>query len=178
MMTTEIKKMNRETVKTIINGIKEGTFTRVTYCSTPSLTAESKKNGVKVTKVTETTVRVGIDYENVKATKEYKAEHTVEQRDFSSWENDEEGRIVFVPKTGNTLVRVYKVPQNSNTKSYFIIEDKDGKRAVERLSDSDKALFVPSYFKEKSGDALKDAWAEVTQKINIDNFLAIGDVKA
>lgn len=175
-MTTEFKTMDRETVKTIINGIKAGTFTRVTYCSTPSLTAESKKNGVKVTKVTTTTVRVGIDYEAQKAVQQYKAEHEVEQRDFSSWENDEEGRIVFVPKTGNTLVRVYKVPQNSNTESYFIIEDSKGKRAVKHLTDEDKALFIPSYFKEKSEDKVKRAFEESTQKINIDKFIAIKGV--
>lgn len=173
MKTTEITKLDRETVKTIINGIKAGTFTRVTYCSTPSLTAESKKNGVKVTKVTTTTVRVGVDYEALKAVKDYKEAREVEQRDFSSWENDEEGRIVFVPKTGNTLVRVYKVPQNSNTESYFIIEDSKGKRAIEHLTDEDKALFTPSYFKQKTGDKVVDAFSESTQKINIDNFIAI-----
>ena len=173
MLTTEIKKLDRETVKTIINGIKAGTFTRVTYTSAPSLTSASKKAGVKVTKVTTTTVRVGVDYENLKAVQQYKAEHTVEKRDFSSWENDEEGRIVTVPSTGNTLVRVYKVPQNSNTKSYFIIEDGNGKRAVERLTDEDKALFVPSYFKQRTGDKVVDAFAESTQKINIDNFVDI-----
>lgn len=172
MKTTEITKLDRDTVKTIINGIKAGTFTRVTYCSTPTLTAESKKNGVKVTKVTTTTVRVGVDYEALKAVKDYKATHEVEERDFSSWENEND-RIVYVPKTGNTLVRVYKVPQNSNTESYFIIEDSNGKRAVEKLSDEDKALFTPSYFKPKTNDKVVDAFNESTQKINIDNFIAI-----
>ena len=177
MMTTEIKKLSRETVRTIINGIKGGTFTRVSYCSAPDLTAECKKNGVKVTKVTETTVRVGIDYNGTDAVKKYKAEHETAQYDYSSWQNEDEGRIVYVPKTGNTLVRVYKVPQNSNTKSYFIIEDKDGKRIVEKITAEDNIL-ASRYFKEKSSDPIKKNYDEVTQKINIDNFLAIGEVRA
>ena len=173
-----IKTINAEEVRSVINGIPSGTFIRVQYVSYPDMNAKSKKDGAHITKITETTVRVGIDYNAVKAVKDYKETHEVEERDYSSWENEEGGRIVTVPSTGNTLVRVYKVPKYSNTKSSFIISDKNGTRTVEKLSDEDKALFQPSYFKKKTGDKVVDAFAESTQKININNFVRIEKVVA
>ena len=44
-MNTEIKTLSAETVKNIVNAIKGGTITKVTYTSAPSLTAQSKKAG-------------------------------------------------------------------------------------------------------------------------------------
>ena len=173
MKTTEIKAMDRAVVEAIIRGIKGGTATRVTYFSFPKLKAESKRNGVEIMKVTSTTVRVGVDYTHLDAVQKYKAEHETAHYDRPDWVNDESGRFVFIPKTNNTLVRVYKMPKHSNTKSYYIITDKNGTRAVDELSDEEKAYIIDSYFKEASADEVKKNWEESTQKINIDKFIEI-----
>lgn len=173
-MNTEIKTLSAETVKNIVNAIKGGTITKVTYTSAPSLTAQSKKAGVKITKVTSKLCRLGLDYEAMKEIREYKATHETSQYDYSSWENDEDGRIVYVPKTNNTLVRIYKLPNHSNTKSYYIITDEKGTRAVEEMSEEEKAYITPSYFKAPNPNAPYIP----TQKINIENFIEINGVEA
>lgn len=165
-----MKSLSREAVETKVRGIKGGSIVSVAYYSYVDLKA-CYKGQLSIIKVTSKLCRVGIDYNNMEEVRVWKETHPTEHRDYSSWEHSDDGRIVYVPKTGNTLVEIYKLNQNENVKSFYIII-KDGTMKIVKTLDEYKEYVRPSYFSTPKSDRPE----RPTQKINIDHFLKIGDL--
>ena len=104
-----------------IKGVISGRFVRVGSTSQMKIKA-AYKNSVTNVKVTERTVRIGLNYANIAAVKAMEAQRTepkAQRTDNNVWEV--EGRVAFNTNTGKKSLRVYTVSKHSNTKSRYII---------------------------------------------------------
>lgn len=159
--------MKANEVITTINSIPAGRFFRIKYTSDCPVKAEHKKKGVKVTKVTETTVRTGVAYEKIASVIEYKSTHEPKLTSprANNWEWVTKNRIKYNTNTTKTYVVVAPIKNGGNTKYHYIITDENGERIVE-AKDFDRNLLIDSYWsKSGSPDAIRT--------ISVENVVAI-----
>ena len=101
-------------LRDIIEKLKSGTFFRLSYKTDCPVKAMYKKNGVKVVKIVETTVRTGVNYRNIKEVIEATEERTSDRNYVNpySWvisnkikhhnEKNEDYLVVATAKKHNT----------------------------------------------------------------------------
>lgn len=159
--------MAQHEIINVISGIPAGRFFRMSYTSELPVKAEHKNAGVKIHKITETTVRTGVSYNNIKAVQEYKATHepklTTPRANNYEWVV--ENRIKYNTKTGKTYVVVATVPSGSNKRCKYLISSPEGTRVVE-MEELNKELIIDSYWK-KSGAP------DVVRTISVDHIIEI-----
>ena len=152
-----------ETIKNIV----AGRFIRVGSTSQMKIKA-AYKNSVSIVKVTERTVRIGLNYANIAAVKAVEAQRTEpkkERIDNNVWEV--EGRIAFNTNTNKRSLRIYTVNKHSNTKSRYIITV-DGKvTECDKLPEWAVEYVVPSSL-NRSGEV------PVCLNLTLDNIYMLG----
>lgn len=156
-----------ETVK----GIHGGCFTRIRYKSDMPLKAIYKRNGWRIEKLTETTCRIGVDYNNIGSVIERKAEETSTRNYTNNYEWVIPNRIAFNTNTKEYYIQI-ATPQVMNTRHrYKITNDKGEVFYLNELTDIYKAVVIDSYW----GDKTKGG--EI-RRIKLDNVISINKVVA
>ena len=116
-------------VKAVVENLKNGAMTRLCYRSDVPVKAEYKKQGVRIIKVTETTVRFGVEYSHIHEVVSILKERTDEQKDApkraNNWQWIIKNKIKHNTNTNEDYVyfATAKIP---NTKSKYIVVDANG----------------------------------------------------
>lgn len=164
--------MKREEIIRTVEAIKNGTINRVQYQSEMPLKAEFKKLGYKIIKITETSARFGVAYDNIKSVidrKKADEENGIEKKPrVNNYEWVIKNKVKHNNKTNKDYVVLAKLNNHSNSKVKYVVEGTmvgtltmDGS-----LSDAYKKMVIESYF--------KNGGAEV-KTISFDNILKIGN---
>ena len=156
--------MKKIEVLKAVDSIKKGSFTRIVYSSEPTLSAAGKKAGVNVTKFTEKTVRIGVKYANMQAVKDTDAARTEPKKEVTPWYHWEIEDILAKHNNKDAYYLAFSyVNEGHNTRTQYFLNGVEVTK--EELRES--GYVIPSYFKE-------DKDLPVTQRINIDNIIALG----
>lgn len=102
----------------LINGLnarQNGAFIKVVYSGDLPLNAASKKAGIVAKKVTEMTIRKGIDYDKQKSVREKIANGKIltHELPWGNWKEGYEGLII--EHKGTDYVRLYPSPNSTHT---------------------------------------------------------------
>lgn len=152
--------MNTTAIIEALNKKQNGSFFKVRLVSPVSLNAAAKRSGVVAYKITEMTVRKGIDYKAQKSVqaKVDAGKILVHDLPWGTWMKGQEGLII--DHKGSQYVRLYSSP-NKSTVKYFL-------NGVEVTRDElkDSGHVLSSYFNkpEEKPDAMT-VKAENIQKI-------------
>jgi hypothetical protein len=154
--------------------IKSGTFTRLCYKSELPVKAALKKQGWKVTKITQTSTRLGVNYGNIASVIARKAEEslveTVQRTNNYEWVI--KNKVSYNSSTDKLYLFVARINKGSNTKSFYIVENTVSGEChiVDKLDNTEFAeLIIPSYWNKGSN------YPEV-QRISFENVYRIGSV--
>lgn len=109
----EVTIMKYEEIKNAIHSIHAGTYANMTTCKTLKTRKEFKdKNIVKISR---STIRSGCDYENLKSTKQGRADGSLPSQNtglpYGSWISGQEK--YFIEHKGNIYLRVTNSPNKS-----------------------------------------------------------------
>lgn len=109
----EVAIMKYEEIKNAIHSIHAGTYANMTTCKTLKTRKEFKdKNIVKISR---STIRSGCDYENLKSTKQGRADGSLPSQNtglpYGSWISGQEK--YFIEHKGNIYLRVTNSPNKS-----------------------------------------------------------------
>ncbi len=102
-----------------------GRFIRVGYSKELKLLKGWAEKGIRIYKLTETSVRLGVAYGNistVKARKELEADKPKVER-ANNWEWVIPNKVKFNSNTGKTYLQVASVNGGHNTKHQFLVHD-------------------------------------------------------
>lgn len=141
---------------------RKGQIIRLQWKSEPKLSAMAKKLGYQVEKITESTVRFGVKYDNIKAVQQRKeATGFIRNADYKPWWNWKVPNIIKEHSSKGTLyLTLATLPKNSNSRvKYFVNGAEVSKEALINMN-----IVLPSYW--------KDSVAEVFD-VNIENILKI-----
>lgn len=169
--------MNIESIKSssIFNTVKSipnGQMVRVNYCSDMPLKAEFKKLGWKITKHSDVTVRLGVDYEHISNIIEAKANGEIhDSTATSNYEWVIANKICYNRKTDKYYLRVTSIHNNNSKHICYDITDENGNVVnVETLNDTNKNMVQNSYW-NRSG-------APEVQNIKLENIISVNGVFA
>ena len=162
--------MYNEEIKNLIEAIPNGQMIRVMYESKLPVKAAFKKQGIEVTKVTETTFRTGVDYDNMASTKEFiesKENYEKQQRDYYTWII--ENKIRYHEGKDKYYLHVATVPEHSNTKtSYILTINGESTFGVEKNTIEE---FIQNSYWNRCGNQ-----GASVRDISFDNILMIGNI--
>lgn len=157
--------MNINTIKKLLDNIKPGVFTRLTYVSELPLKAEFKKQGYRVVKTNSITTRFGIHYGNIKEVKERDSESSnapSEKVSNFSWVIKD--NLQYNSKTEKYYLCTYPTKRGRNSSAKYSVYLPDGTH-YDELSDFNHDWVINSYW----GKGITNM-----MKINIDNIVKIG----
>lgn len=168
--------LNRDSVISTARSFKKGTIVRIAYSTELPVKAEFKKLGYMVYKLVETSVRIGVNYGNIASVIARKAQQEIDGHEARKVTNNYvpvvENLVYDNSNTEQTYLQVANLPNNSNTRSRYMIVDADGNhKYVDNLSDNDKALVRDSYFKPSS------SYVGEIRRIKFENLLFLGNSK-
>ena len=158
--------MSNNTLINTIKTIPAGRFFRMSYKSELPVKAAFKKQGISITKITDTTVRTGIKYENITKVKEYKSSHepsSIVRTNNYVWIYA--NRLKHNTSTGKDYFVVAPM-KNSHSKSTYVIKDAAGERVIS-FEELDKTLVQDSYWKSSEG------FPPVIRTISLDNIICV-----
>lgn len=156
--------MNYITVSKLMDSIRPGSFTRLTYKSEMPLLKEAKSEGYKVEKITSITTRFKISYNKMKS---YKAPEK------SSTRKNPYTTLVpnlFYSCKDKKYISTYPISKGSNKRTAYVVTYPNGDKKC-FLNKGDISKFV----KPASKSALKST---NYMKINIDNIISINNKEA
>ena len=156
--------MNYITVSKLMDSIRPGSFTRLTYKSEMPLLKEAKLEGYKVEKITSITTRFKISYNKMKS---YKASEK------SSTRKNPYTTLVpnlFYSCKDKKYISTYPISKGSNKRTAYVVTYPNGDKKC-FLNKGDISKFV----KPASKSALKST---NYMKINIDNIISINNKEA
>lgn len=149
-----------------INRTRKGTFTHISYITSPTLNAAGKKEGVVITKHTEKVVRIGVKRNNIAAVKAAEEARTTPKQERTPWCHWEiENVITKHNNKEDRYLTIANVNHGHHTKVRWFINGKE----VTKQEVIDSGYVIPSYFKEVETPA--------TQQINIENIISLGKPK-
>ena len=149
-----------------VAGIRGGTMVRISYKTELPIKAAAKKEGIRIVKFVESTVRIGVNYDNIKSVIERKRNNPVSEHKESNYTWIIKNRICANEKTGSKYMRIATVPKNSNTRVNYFIETPNECIFSEILTDSEKELVQNSYWAPKPSSEVRN--------IKIENIIWIG----
>ena len=156
--------MNYITVSKLMDSIRPGSFTRLTYKSEMPLLKEAKSEGYKVEKITSITTRFKISYNKMKS---YKASEK------SSTRKNPYTTLVpnlFYSCKDKKYISTYPISKGSNKRTAYVVTYPNGDKKC-FLNKGDISKFI----KPASKSALKST---NYMKINIDNIISINNKEA
>lgn len=151
--------MNYITISKLMESVKPGSFTRLTYKSEMPLTKEFKSEGYRVEKITSITTRFKISYNKLKS---YKApeKSSTRKNPYTTLVSN-----LFYSCGDKKYISTYPISKGANKRTAYIVTYPNGdKRCL--LNKNDISKFV----KPASKSALKST---NYMKINIDNIISI-----
>lgn len=109
--------MNKNDIIKFLNGYKKGTYCKITYQSTDLANAAAKKAGMVVSKTTQATCRIGINYANIASVKA-KAEIAAPKVEFKPWwhHSKENDCIAVHNVSGKEYLQIFASPNKSKVK--------------------------------------------------------------
>ena len=157
-----------------LNKIKNGAFTRISYITEVRMNADFKNKGYRMLKVTETTVRFGLNYGNIKSVIEQNAKNKSEGKVRKPRVNNNidliKNKLVFNTNTQKAYVKAFYA-KNNNAKNRYILVNVS----------NDVPTFIPitgeSYkniWEEYIINSLKNAIEPTMLQINTSNIFRIG----
>lgn len=158
--------MNIETIKNLLNKVKPGVFTRLTYQTELPLKAEYRKQGYKIVKINSITTRFGIHYGNIKEVKEKESQISSEPKTekVSNFSWVMKDNIQYNSNTDKYYLCTYPTKKGRNGSWRYIVYLPDG-ATFEGLSNINRDWVQDSYWNKKVTNMMK---------INIDNVIKIG----
>lgn len=154
--------MNIQNIVEAINATRNGAMCRVEYKSEMPLKAASKKEGISIIKITESTVRFGVDYDNIgtvierRSAEDYQPAHREYDR---TWIVD--NKVYHNNKNGTDYIRFANVNNHANKHASFIVRTPDSEIIVSELTDEQKGHVIDSYWnKEHTTPEIQDIRAE------------------
>lgn len=164
-----MKTLTKEEILSAARGVRGGTIARIAYKTEVPLKAEFKKQGYKIIKVVETSVRFGVNYSHIasviarKSSPEYVARpHT------NNYEWVISNRVKHHTQKDKDYIVVANLPKGHHTKTKYLLEGS----FVGTLDMGDsidgpyKDIVIDSYFKPNS-------FSEEIKTICFDNMLMI-----
>lgn len=151
-----------------LGGIRSGTFFRIGYITELPMKAAYAKEGWKILKRTESTVRTGINYGNIKSVvEEREGRSEVTRTHKNHIVPVQRGRIYQNTDTEQMYLRVFPTKKGANKKvSYILITPAHSEHYVKNLDDVMRKMVRDSYFNEKY---------RPIATIKIDNIYRVGD---
>ena len=149
-----------------ISKIHGGSFFRLAYKSDVPLKAEFKKSGCTITKVTEKTCRLGVNYLHIGTVinrRETEGEPTRKVTNNYEWIIP--NRIAYNTNTGKKYISIATAKKSATRTKYIITDAKMNVKTVDKLNDIDKEMIIDSYFRNSTPTEV--------QKICLDNILSI-----
>ena len=118
-----MKTLNKEQILSAVTAIRGGRIGRLTYMTDVPVKAEFKKQGYKITKIVESSVRFGVNYHNIASVTERKSEQsTVTNTRANNYEWVIKNRIKHNNKTDKDYLVVANLPVNDNIKVKYILQ--------------------------------------------------------
>lgn len=118
-----MKTLLKEQITSAAKAVRGGAIARITYKTEVPVKAEFKKQGYKVIKIVETSVRFGVNYHNIASVIKRKsnAEYITTSRT-NNYEWIVKNRIKHNNKTDKDYLVVATLPVGHNTKVKYLIE--------------------------------------------------------
>lgn len=151
-----------------LGGIRSGTFFRIGYITELPVKAAYAKEGWKILKKTESTVRTGVNYGKIKSVVEERegrseVTHTLKNHIVPV----QRGRIYQNTDTEQMYLRVFPTKKGTNKKvSYILVTPGHSEYHFNDLDEEMRDMVRDSYFNEKS---------RPIATIKIDNIYKVGD---
>lgn len=162
--------MTYERVTDLLGSVKSGTFMRLQYTSEMPVKSACKKEGYEVKKITETTVRTGVSYKNLKAVKDSPQVTTPRVNNYV-WKL--RNRIKYNTNTDKHYISVAPIKHGNNTASTYFVS-KNG-TIIYQTTDKTKLLAMfPDLF---TLSATKVNPSANILTISLDNILKINHRK-
>ena len=168
--------LSREEIIEAVKAVRGGTVTRVTYKTDVPVKAAFKKQGYRITKIVETTVRIGVNYGQIASVKAKNAEtpYTPDHNKTNNYEWVVKDRIRHNTNTGKDYVVLVNFNKGHNTKVKYVIEGTfvgtiDMGNSIE---DAYKHIVLDSYFNKPSG-----GYGEM-RNVAFENIIRINNVGA
>lgn len=155
--------MKLETITTIMNQIKNGTFFKVTYRTEVPLKKSYKDAGYKVVKTSSVITRTGINYKNISGV-EIKPLGDLSKPRANNYEAIIANKLYFNANTKKNYINIYPVRGNK-TKSTYEFYINDIKIATRKPEEID---FNSDMFLKKSSHG-----PVPMQRINVENIVSI-----
>ena len=167
-----MKGLTREEIINAVKAVRGGTITRVTYKTEVPIKAEFKKQGYKLTKIVETSARIGVNYGHLPSVITRNTESNGEViPKTNNYEWVIKDRICHNHKTDKDYVALVSFNKGHNTKVKYII-DGTFVGAIDMGNEIDKVyrhIVLDSYFK-------KPATPTEFRRIAFDNIIRINNV--
>lgn len=156
--------MKYEELKKELAKRRKGTLLSIEYKSTPTLTAQAKRDGTQLEKITKTVARFGVNYSNIKAVKEQREldkQNGIVRQEKTIWWNLLDNNTIKEHKTNGNKYLTLTTSKIARPKTKYLLNGKEITK--EQLQQS--GLVINSYFAEKEPIQQYD--------INIDNIISI-----
>jgi hypothetical protein len=145
--------LTREQIIEAVKAVRGGTITRVVYKTEVPIKAEYKKKGYKLTKIVETSARIGVNYGHIASVKAKNEEHpyTPSART-NNYEWVIKDRIRHNTNTGKDYVVLISFNKGHNTRVKYVLEG-TMVGTIDMGSEIDshyRHIVLDSYFKPKS----------------------------
>lgn len=162
--------MTYERTTDLLNSVKSGAFMRLQYTSEVPIKSAYKKEGYEVRKITETTVRTGVSYKNLKAVKDSPQVTTSRVNNYV-WKLH--NRIKYNTNTNKYYISVAPIKHGNNTSSRYFVS-KNG-TIIYQTADKNKLLAkFPDLFTLSATKINSDV---NIMTISLDNILKINHRK-
>lgn len=161
--------LDYNTVVKAVKEVKNGTMVRVSYASDVKLKKSFRDLGCKVTKIVDTTVRLGVNYSNIRQVIEnrensYNVETTKRVNNYT-WIIP--NKIKYNSNTDEYYLQFANVRNHNNIKVKYIVTDECGETSISDSIDSlPKEMFC----------AVGGGNMPIVQTVKVKNILKIGKV--
>ena len=161
--------MTYEMIIEALNNIHPGSFVRVGYRTELPLKSSFSKQGCKIVRVSESTVRTGINYRNIQSVIEEKAGQLEAPRAHRKVITSViKNKIYKNLDTDQMYLRVYPTRKGTNKKNTYLVITSNGDRYFsDNINNEMKEMIRDSYFDNKF---------RPISMIKIENVYRIGDV--
>lgn len=161
--------LDYNTVVKAVEEVKNGTMVRVSYTSDVKLKKSFRDLGCKVTKIVDTTVRLGVNYSNIRQVIENRENsnnvETTKRVNNYTWIIP--NKIKYNSNTDEYYLQFANVKNHNNIKVKYIVTDECGETSI---SDSIDSL-PKEMFCAVGGDNMP-----IVQTVKVKNILKIGKV--
>lgn len=161
--------MTYEKIIEALKNIHPGSFVRIGYNTELPLKSSFSKQGCKIIRISESTVRTGINYRNIQSVIEEKAGQLEAPRSYRKVITSViKNKIYKNLDTDQMYLRVYPTRKGTNKVStYFVTTSNGNKYFSDSINDEMKEMIRDSYFDNKF---------RPISMIKIENVYRIGDV--